>query len=70
MIILKILIGIVLYFALVSIICIFLKGATQLGNAYDERRKIEELMNANKDKEEWIFLFFHILEVYNFGYLW
>lgn len=52
MIILKILIGIAIYIALLGIICIFLKGATQLGNAYDEKREIEELMKASKEKEE------------------
>lgn len=52
MIILKILIGVAIYIAIVAVICIFLKGATQLGNAYDERREIEELMKANNKKED------------------
>ena len=52
MIILKILIGVAIYIAIVAVICIFLKGATQLGNAYDERREIEELIKANKKEKE------------------
>ncbi len=44
MIVLKVLIGIIIYIMMVTIFCIFLKGATRLGNAYDEKKEAEEII--------------------------
>lgn len=47
--IIKIIIGVLCYIALLVLFCIFLKGATKLGNEYDEQmealKRIEELKN-------------------------
>lgn len=39
----KIIIGVLSYIILVVITCIFFKGATQLGNEYDEKMENEML---------------------------
>lgn len=50
--IIKILIGIVIYILLLCIICLFLKGATKLGNEYDESMEAIRFLKNNNDKEE------------------
>lgn len=54
MIFLKILFGIIIYIALVVVCCIFFKGATRLGNAYDEKMEAERIIKEldEQAKEE------------------
>lgn len=55
MIIIKIFIGVLVYVGLLVLMCIFFKGATKLGNEYDEKMEVEkvlkELQEGNKNIE-------------------
>ncbi len=48
--IIKIIIGIVAYLMLLVVFCLFLKGATKLGNEYDEQMENEMLIEKLKRK--------------------
>ncbi len=50
--IIKIIIGLLCYIALLVLFCVFLKGATKLGNEYDEQMEalkyIKDMENNDK----------------------
>lgn len=50
--IIKIIIGLLCYIALLVLFCVFLKGATKLGNEYDEQmealKHIKDMENNDK----------------------
>ncbi len=48
----KILLAGTVYFALMAFICIFFKGATMLGNEYDERMEAEILLKKLKGEND------------------
>lgn len=45
--IIKILLSIIIYFALVILICIFFKGATYLGNRFDEEQLVTRYLKRD-----------------------
>ncbi len=48
----KIVIGIIIYLLVVAIICVFLKGATDLGNKYDEQMEYEMALKKIEDEKK------------------
>lgn len=50
--IIKILLAISIYIAILAVICVFLKQATKLGNLYDERVEAEILLKKLNEKKE------------------
>lgn len=48
----KIVLGIVIYLILVVITCIFLKGATKLANEMEEKEEIERVIEELKKNKE------------------
>lgn len=46
--IIKCIVGIFIYFILLAFICIFLKGATRLGNEYEEQKEAERILERLK----------------------
>lgn len=49
--IIKIIIGIGVYIAFLVFTCIFFKGATELGNNFDEKREVEEIFKRVDKKK-------------------
>lgn len=45
--VIKILIGIVIYFLIIVLTCIFFKGATQIGNRFDEIQAVNKYLKKN-----------------------
>lgn len=50
--ILKILIGIVIYILILALICIFLKGATKNEREFEERQEYERIMKELEKEED------------------
>lgn len=50
--ILKILIGIVVYILILALICIFLKGATKNEREFEERQEYERIMKELEKEED------------------
>ena len=42
--VIKIIIGIVVYILILFFICIFLKGATKIGNEFEQRKEAERIL--------------------------
>ncbi len=49
--IIKIIIGILIYIFLITVILIFFRGATVVGNKFDEKREAKELLKHFKEKK-------------------
>ncbi len=49
--IIKIIIGIIIYIIFLAFACVFFKGATMLGNEFDEKRKVEEILKKVDKKK-------------------
>lgn len=49
--IIKIIIGTLIYIFLITIILIFFKGATMVGNKFDEKREVKEILKHFKEKK-------------------
>lgn len=50
-IVLKVIIGLFVYFGLLTLLCLFMKGATKLGNEYDEQMEAERILKQLKEEE-------------------
>lgn len=49
--IIKIIIGILIYIFLITVILIFFKGATMVGNKFDKKREAEKFLKHFKEKK-------------------
>lgn len=50
--IIKIIIGVLCYIAILTLFCIFLKGATKLGNEYDEQMEALKYIKDMKENDK------------------